>query len=76
MSLPWDDPNADPIGDIKRVIGQMEQEYRNTWHHRFDNEGRCKYCEVAMHNASKYPCIDEKETNEQDGEQGPVVAPV
>jgi len=34
--------------------------------HRFDNEGRCTHCEVAKHNASKYPCIDEKET---DGEE-------
>lgn len=31
MSLPWDHPDADPIGDIKRVVAELRHEYHKDW---------------------------------------------
>ena len=72
MSLPWDHPGADPVGDVLRMRDQMKVEHDRMIrmrHHSFNDEGRCVHCDIRWVHAVGTVCDNErvrtpKETND------------
>lgn len=63
MSLPWDHPGADPVGDVLRMRDQMKVEHDRmirTRHHSFNDEGCCVHCDIRWHRAIRTVCDNER----------------
>jgi hypothetical protein len=57
--LPWNDPDADPVGDIRQFVRQMREDYERGLHimrHSFNEEGRCVFCDMRWHRAVGTEC--------------------